>query len=359
MGKETSSSSSSTTALPVRQPPAISIPPVPSKTYLHHTTLHPRPKLILIGDSITELGSSHAQGWATSLSIRYNRRMDVVNRGMNGYNSRWGMAALPLILEEILGPSAASSDGNDAAGDECAKGGSMPQEKKRHRTDSPNIDDCSNDERITTTAAKQAPQQHHQHPQYTFIIGYGANDSCLPDGAHSRHHVPLDEYASNLTRMIQIIQSWNSEKNVVVALLTPPPCDTEKQTKSRNNENVTVLYVEECDKVARNLGVPIVNLWKGMQLPAKNYDEKNSSFFESNQQWKIDYLSDGVHLTPMGNYRLYELVIEMLDQPSAGVVEKEKSGLGLAVSALPRAYPDHSLVDGSDPGKAFGTTDVA
>eukprot|EP00585_Thalassiosira_rotula_P002659 CAMPEP_0196140266 /NCGR_PEP_ID=MMETSP0910-20130528/7235_1 /TAXON_ID=49265 /ORGANISM="Thalassiosira rotula, Strain GSO102" /LENGTH=353 /DNA_ID=CAMNT_0041401099 /DNA_START=214 /DNA_END=1271 /DNA_ORIENTATION=- len=353
MGKETSSSSSSssstaTTALPaVRQPPAISIPPVPSKTYLHHTTLHPRPKLILIGDSITELGSSHAEGWATSLSIRYNRRMDVVNRGMNGYNSRWGMAALPLILEEILGPSSeASSDGIDAAGDECAWEETMHQKKKRQRTD------CPNDERATTSEKQAQQQQQQQHPQYTFIIGYGANDSCLPDGAHSRHHVPLGEYASNLTRMIRIIQTWNSEKNVAVALLAPPPCDTEKQKKSRDNENVTVLYAEACDKVARTTGVPIVNLWKGMQLPAKNYDDDdNSSLFESNQQWKVDYLSDGVHLTPMGNYRLYELVIEMLDQ---GVVEKGKSGLGLAVSALPRAYPDHSLVDGSDPGKTFG-----
>jgi len=165
MGKETSSSSSSsstaTTALPaVRQPPAISIPPVPSKTYLHHTTLHPRPKLILIGDSITELGSSHAEGWATSLSIRYNRRMDVVNRGMNGYNSRWGMAALPLILEEILGPSSSSFDGIDDAGDECAWEETMHQKKKRQRTD------CPNDERATTSekqAQQQQQQQQHQH----------------------------------------------------------------------------------------------------------------------------------------------------------------------------------------------------
>ena len=39
-----------------------------------------------------------------SLAIRYNRRMDVINRGANGYTSKWGRLALPLILEEILGP---------------------------------------------------------------------------------------------------------------------------------------------------------------------------------------------------------------------------------------------------------------
>ena len=85
---------------------------------------------------------------------------------------------------------------------------------------------------------------------------------------------------------------------------------------------------------------------------AKNNEEEHSSF-ESKQQWKIDYLSDGLHLTPMGNYRLYELVVEVLDQ--SGDVEEESFGLGLAGSKLPRSYPDHSLVDAKDPGKTFGT----
>lgn len=87
-------------------PPAITIPYVPADTFLHHTTIKPRLKLILIGDSITEQGSSSIQhGWANSSTIHYNRRMDVINRGLGGYNSHWGLAVLPLILEELLGPS--------------------------------------------------------------------------------------------------------------------------------------------------------------------------------------------------------------------------------------------------------------
>eukprot|EP00579_Thalassiosira_antarctica_P026017 CAMPEP_0202014562 /NCGR_PEP_ID=MMETSP0905-20130828/29505_1 /ASSEMBLY_ACC=CAM_ASM_000554 /TAXON_ID=420261 /ORGANISM="Thalassiosira antarctica, Strain CCMP982" /LENGTH=339 /DNA_ID=CAMNT_0048574491 /DNA_START=129 /DNA_END=1144 /DNA_ORIENTATION=- len=338
MGAEASS-----TAPPAPQPPAITIPPVPSQTYLHHTTLSPRPKVILIGDSITELGSSHAQGWVTSLAIRYNRRMDVVNRGMNGYNSRWGMAALPLILEEMLGPAAYSA--NDAVADESIEKESRPHQEQQTKNSDSN-EECLNDEQTSSTIENQEPK----HPQYTFLIGYGANDSCLPDGANSRHHVPLDEYSSNLKRMIQMIQTWNTEKNVAVAISTPPPCDTERQNKRRDNENVTKLYAEACIKVASEMGVPVVDLWRGMQLPiAKNNEEEYSSSFESKQQWKIDYLSDGLHLTPMGNYRLYELVVEVLDQSADA--EDESFGLELSVSKLPRSYPDHSLVDAKDPGK--------
>ncbi|KAL7534013.1 hypothetical protein ACHAXR_005583, partial [Thalassiosira sp. AJA248-18] len=304
--------------------------PVPAQTYIHHTTLSPRPKLILIGDSITELGSSHAQGWVTSLGIRYNRRVDVVNRGMNGYNSRWGAAALPLILEEILGPASAFSLHDEVNG-ECSE----DLQNKKQKTASDN------------------DEKELKHPQYTFVIGYGANDSCLPDSAYSRNHVPLEDYSSNLKRMIQMIQKWNANK-VSVALLTPPPCNTEIQKGRRDNENVTKLYADACIEVASGMNVPVVDLWRGMQLPIiKNKEEQSS--FTSEQQWKIDYLSDGLHLTPMGNYRLYELVVEVLDGSADTVEDENPLGLGLAVAKLPRSYPDHSMVDANEPEKTFDT----
>lgn len=311
-------------------PPAISIPPVPSQTYLHHTALSPRPKLILIGDSITELGSSHAQGWGTSLAIRYNRRMDVLNRGMNGYNSRWGLAALPLILDEILGPP------YPEAGGECLEEEAQP-------------------------ASSAERQELMRHPQFAFLIGYGANDSCIPDGFHSRHHVPLDEYKSNLKAMINLIQTWNTHdtggnNTIAVALMTPPPCNTDVQKQSRNNENVTRLYAEACIQVAGKLRIPVVDLWSGMQRPISNRtpnsnETMHSSFEKISQQWKIDYLSDGLHLTPMGNYRLYELVVEVLDRSMDG--EVGSLGMGLAPTKLPRSFPDHSTIDDLDPMKSF------
>jgi lysophospholipase L1-like esterase len=277
----------------------------------------------------------------TSLAIRYNRRMDVINRGMNGYNSRWGLAALPLILEEIMGPSFAEA------------GGCLANEESTKNSE---VECFTND---NGQASSPDTQALIKYPQYAFLIGYGANDSCLASegAAHSRHHVSLEEYTSNLKKMIQLIQSWNCKttdrNHAAVALLTPPPCDTEKQKQSRNNENVTRLYADACKRTASDMRVPVVDLWNGMQLPIVFKDGKQSSTtsFRVNEQWKIDYLSDGLHLTPMGNYRLYELIVEVLDGSLEG--DDGKLGMGLAVTALPRSYPDHSMIDAIDPERSF------
>lgn len=47
---------------------------------------------ILFGDSITQEASDPSRdGWVSSLSAYWVRRIDVVNRGFGGYNSRWGL----------------------------------------------------------------------------------------------------------------------------------------------------------------------------------------------------------------------------------------------------------------------------
>jgi len=290
----------------------------------------------------------------------------VINRGMNGYNSRWGLACLPLILEEILGPSDynfyndldASTQGYD----------------ERNGT---NLDDQQKiaQNRKCPTVNEQKPLKQaitsHPHPQYTFLIGYGANDSCLESGAHSRHHVPVEEYFSNLKQMAELVQSWKGPSisgGIAVGLITPPPCDTDIQSKSRDNENVTRLYAEECIKLANELGVPVVDLWNGMQLPIRVDDtlsdervEKEEEEFVKKYKWKSLYLSDGLHLTPMGNYRMYQLVVEILDRPrdesdvcgSVPVSSVFGLGLGLKVTDLPRHYPDQKLVNAENPSETI------
>jgi len=58
-----------------------------------------------------------------------------------------------------------------------------------------------------------------------------------------------------------------------------------------------------------------------------------------------------LHLTPMGNYRLYELVIEVIDR---SMVDGDGNlGMGLAVRNLPRSYPDHSMIDATEPETSF------
>jgi hypothetical protein len=45
-----------------------------------------RPKILLLGDSLTQISFD---GWGGGLAHRYQRRADVLNRGMSGYNTRW------------------------------------------------------------------------------------------------------------------------------------------------------------------------------------------------------------------------------------------------------------------------------
>ena len=43
-------------------------------------------KILLIGDSLTQ---TSFEGWGAGLAHRYQRRADILNRGMSGYNTRW------------------------------------------------------------------------------------------------------------------------------------------------------------------------------------------------------------------------------------------------------------------------------
>lgn len=58
-------------------------------------------QLLLLGDSITEYSSRWPAGLAPALADKYVRRLDVVNRGYSGYNSRTIRLALPHILSTV------------------------------------------------------------------------------------------------------------------------------------------------------------------------------------------------------------------------------------------------------------------
>lgn len=49
-----------------------------------------RGKIILLGDSITQMSfSATLSGWGSYIADVYQRRCDVYNRGMSGYNTDW------------------------------------------------------------------------------------------------------------------------------------------------------------------------------------------------------------------------------------------------------------------------------
>jgi lysophospholipase L1-like esterase len=119
-----------------------------------------RPKLLLLGDSLTQI-SFEGGGWASSLANRYQRRADVLNRGMSGYNSRWYI---------------------------------------RYAEDNDVWNESGNIVLIT--------------------IFFGANDAALPDRDPAKH-VPIPEYQENLEIIID--NATKSYPNAKILLISPPP----------------------------------------------------------------------------------------------------------------------------------------
>jgi lysophospholipase L1-like esterase len=58
-------------------------------------------KAVFFGDSITQHGfNPEISGWLCHMANWWTRRVDVVNRGFSGYNSRWGV----LIVDQVVVP---------------------------------------------------------------------------------------------------------------------------------------------------------------------------------------------------------------------------------------------------------------
>lgn len=54
---------------------------------------------VFFGDSLTQHGFNvEMDGWLAALANKWSRKVDCINRGFSGYNSRWGLA----ILDEVV-----------------------------------------------------------------------------------------------------------------------------------------------------------------------------------------------------------------------------------------------------------------
>jgi lysophospholipase L1-like esterase len=57
-----------------------------------------RPRIILLGDSLTQQGY-YDGGWGANIARIYQRHADVILRGYSGYTTRW---ILPLLEKRLL-----------------------------------------------------------------------------------------------------------------------------------------------------------------------------------------------------------------------------------------------------------------
>ena len=54
-------------------------------------------RLLLLGDSQTQFGAA-PQGWVNLIADKYCRRLDITNRGLSGYNTRWYLERIGDIV---------------------------------------------------------------------------------------------------------------------------------------------------------------------------------------------------------------------------------------------------------------------
>ena len=112
--------------------------------------MQPRPRLVLLGDSITQQSFSlEREGWGAALADLYQQKLDVLNRGTSGYNTRWTVPLLSSIFP----------------------------------------------------ASDPAP--------IASVIFFGANDAAQPGlpGTLSKQHVPVEEYEANLVKIVAHVRS--------------------------------------------------------------------------------------------------------------------------------------------------------
>ncbi|KAL8584901.1 hypothetical protein ACOMHN_043538 [Nucella lapillus] len=169
------------------------------------------PKVILFGDSITQLSFSSDGCWGALVADNLQRKCDVVNRGFSGYNARWCRPLLPQIV----------------------KG-----------------DQAKNVAAVT--------------------IFLGANDSNDFE-TNPRQHVPLEEYGQCLTAMVDHLTSVGVSRDKII-LISPPAfcaeawrveCVKKGREVTKTNET-TKKYAEACMAVAKECGTQKVDLYSHM-----------------------------------------------------------------------------------------------
>ncbi|KAL1991234.1 hypothetical protein VTN49DRAFT_5738 [Thermomyces lanuginosus] len=221
----------------------------------------PYDQFILFGDSITELSydPNIGFGFGAALQNAYNRRLDVINRGLSGYTTANAVIVLPKFFP--------------------------------------------------------APETARVRLMTVF---FGANDAVLPP---YQQHVPLDQYKSNLQKILAYPATQGQNPKILV--LTPPPVnehqlqafDAEKgfQSPSRTAEN-TKVYADACREVATAAGHPVVDVWTAMMTAAgwKPGQPLVGSKDQPPNGHLASFFTDGLHLTGEGYKIVFDEVMRVL-----------------------------------------------
>ncbi|KAF4314343.1 putative gdsl lipase acylhydrolase family protein [Botryosphaeria dothidea] len=211
-------------------------------------------QFLLFGDSITQASSpADGFGFAAPLQQAYARKLDVVNRGFNGYNTDKALTVLPRFM-----PS----------------------------------------------------------PGQAKTVFFGANDACV-EGSSSKQHVCLEQYMENLrTICTHPLVRAHGPRLVIITPPPVNEYKMEVVDIAKGHDGLqrtaehTKKYANAARKVGEELKIPVLDLWTifmtragwaaGEPLPGCRGVDRNALIEE--------LMYDGLHLTPQA----YKIVIEEL-----------------------------------------------
>lgn len=330
-------------------------PPVPFRRLYRRL-----PKILLMGDSLTQLSW---EGWGAHLgefmsclcftsiisSFKkrkltptspftfyctcsflaniYQRRADVLNRGYSGYNTRFFLRLLPDILrDEQIAP-----------------------------------------QKLQDSSSRSNSQQEEDEPTVALtILFFGANDAAI-SGLDDHHHVPVDEYQENLSKIIDIVKQETKCRRFL--LVTPPPVHHEQRfafqiskygdkatgVLERTLEN-TGRYSQASKELATRLSYPCLDLYHDMQKDGDDWGR---------------FLCDGLHFAKPGHDFVGHAMIQAINQgfgDDLRVVADPRTGQWCnSASTCPPALllskdggrkvsgggPYHDEIDATNPDQAF------
>ncbi|KAJ1728192.1 isoamyl acetate-hydrolyzing esterase [Coemansia biformis] len=192
--------------------------------------------LIVFGDSITQGGNSvRYRGFVARLTDIYTRRMDVLNRGFSGYNTRNALSVADKVFPIVPPPSARSA----AA------------------------------QRLMQTSKREPAFPGRARAPRLCLIFFGANDARA---AQFAQHVPLDEFRANLLRLIALLRNPASQHyspDTRILLITPPAVGDRMMDEIERRDghhpgwrnDVTKQYADAVKEVAEVSRLPVIDLW--------------------------------------------------------------------------------------------------
>ncbi|VEU19786.1 DEKNAAC100147 [Brettanomyces naardenensis] len=207
-------------------------------------------KFVLFGDSITQYGSNETRGYSIQPALQelYVRKLDVLNRGFSGYNSRHGRIILPKIIEA---------------------------------------------ENTKSTRVK------------LMTIFWGTNDAV-----ETFQHVDIKEYEQNIDFMIKLAKSNDIKVIVLGPALHDDYTYTKRYEQGlvvfpdTAKNSVNGEYSEVAKKVATQNCVPFVDLWTLFLEYGGWKNGIDPDLINAKDYPKIkELLVDGVHFNPQG-YRI-------------------------------------------------------